>query len=169
MLVRLLVFRFRIQRLFPDVNSWALVHKVKGAAPPGFIEEVTQGVENIVATLLQALIRIGTGWHIERPENKQRTADNVGARNKSPVPAVEAGIAVVAHHEVTAVRHNQVIALNMLSHFDWPVGRGRISAQQRISWKVVAFRLIVLRIMDRVRLIQFLPIAVNPAGAKMNT
>src|SRR5258708_8565489 len=113
-LFRFFVFRFRIQRLFPDVNSWALTHKMKGAAPPGFVEEMAQGVENVVAALSQCLVRIGIGWRIKRPKTKQRHAYTVRARTKTPLPAIQAGVAVIAHHEVIAIPDNPVIAVNIL-------------------------------------------------------
>src|SRR5206468_8776594 len=49
-----------------------------------------------------------------RPVNHQRTPHNILLRYKSPVAAVIAIVAIVAHHEVVALGHNQLAVLDKL-------------------------------------------------------
>ena len=57
---------------------------------------------------------------LERPVVEQRPAHDVFARNESPETRIQAGVAMVAHHEVLARRHHEVPVFDVTGQFDHP-------------------------------------------------
>src|SRR6266513_1059830 len=51
---------------------------------------------------------------VVRPVNNQRFPDNIVARDKTPVAAVERGIAIVAHREIIAGGHHHLALPHMV-------------------------------------------------------
>src|SRR4051812_14672249 len=67
----------------------------------------------------------GRGWlrvaTVHAEVDEQRTSHDVLARHEAPVAAVGAVVAVVAHHEVVAFGHDELMVLDQSVHFGSPV------------------------------------------------
>src|SRR5579864_4962498 len=92
---RLLVQRFRNS---PD--------QPQRAVPACDLHDMTQCIKEPVKFITGSYWpgrRIGA---THRPVDHQRPAHNVLLRYKSPVPAVQAVVAIVPHHKIAALRHD---------------------------------------------------------------
>src|ERR1700744_6130939 len=87
----------------------SLLHQVQGAAPARLVEEVDDDMEDKAHAVanggLVDLVFRGN----KRPVNDKRAAHDVFAWHKTPVTAVEAHRAIVAHGEIMARRDDQIV------------------------------------------------------------
>src|ERR1700682_1429667 len=81
---------------------------------------MTDGVANVMQALWQSLLGVLRFRDFQRPKYKQRSAYNVGARNKSPKTAIQTAVAVVAHSEIVVRGNYEVTALDILVNLLWP-------------------------------------------------
>src|SRR5664279_1195554 len=101
-----------------------LVHAVERAAPARVGEEVDCDVGNPGHLTSQALLVLLIFGSLERPVVEERAADDVLARDEAPEARIEAGVSMIAHHEVLIGRHDEVAVLNMVGEIDYPRGDG---------------------------------------------
>ena len=74
-----------------------------------------------------------------RPIDEQRFADNVVARNKTPVAAVKRIIAVVAHRKIMTGRYNNFAVLDVtLIHIALQLTRQTVLEGRRLRGEVIA-------------------------------
>src|SRR5438477_7384505 len=71
------------------------------AFPTGHVKEVQHYVAQKSNPVAHALLQIFVGRRFKGPVNQHGPADEVLLGNKSPVPAVIADVAVIAHAEIT--------------------------------------------------------------------
>src|SRR4029079_5944539 len=75
------------------------------------------------------------GGGVKRPENHQRLANDVLARNETPIAAVERVFPIVAHGEVSLHWNDQLAVLNVAGeHLLRPVGHRPVG----LRWKIIA-------------------------------
>ena len=100
----------------------SLLHQMEGAAPAGLVEEVDGDVEDKAYTVADGGLIDLVFRSDERPVNEKWAAHDIFARHKTPVAAVKAHGAIVAHGEIMALRDDQVVSLNMGRKLDGPFG-----------------------------------------------
>src|ERR1035438_8188209 len=72
-----------------------------------------QDIERPLNAISEALPFVLIARGDERPVDEHGTSDDVLARHEAPVAGVEADVAIVAHGEEAARRHDQVAILHM--------------------------------------------------------
>src|ERR1700758_2684453 len=112
----------RLAVAIPVAGSLMSLHQMKGATPPGLVEEMKNDMPNEGDTIGDAGALVLVLGGDKRPIHKERAADDVLTGNKAPVTAVEAVGAVVSHGEVAARRHNQIAILNVIRQIERPFG-----------------------------------------------
>src|SRR5271163_1854761 len=139
-------------------------YQLKGSRPASFIKEVNDDVSQKRHTVSGTAHLVLIFRRYKRPVDKHRPPDHVLLRNEAPVTAVVAVVAIVAHGKVAVRRHDDIAALNMLRHFRGPLLIGYVDHFRRLhGGKIVSIRIIVSPFVQRVRLIQFLAVAVDHA------
>src|SRR5579859_646621 len=114
------------------------VHQVKQAVPARQAEEMQSGVNKRGDAVPNRLgLVTGLLGNVKRPEDKQGPADDVLFGNKTPVAAVEAVIAVVAHGEVMVWRNDHIAILDAGLQDRYPL-RSNAAVSAKIFGKVVS-------------------------------
>ena len=90
-----------------------LIDGSEGPVPAGFGEEVGELVEGEADLLGEACAVALAFGGFKGPVDDEWAADDIGARDKAPVAAVEAVGAVVAHDEEAVVRDHEVQAVDV--------------------------------------------------------
>src|SRR5215469_5158710 len=88
----------------------------EGATPTRLVKEMKNHVRQETDALAEISTAILIGRRVERPIDKHRASDYVLLGNKSPVAAIEADVAVVAHSEITVFRNDNIATLDMGAH-----------------------------------------------------
>ena len=86
---------------------------MKSPAPAGVVDEVEELMEGKAGAVGEACLVLLIFWGLEGPVDEERPPDDIAARNKAPVTAVEAIGAIVSHDEVVAGRDEEVFALDV--------------------------------------------------------
>src|SRR5579862_9632332 len=91
------------------------------AAPACLVEKVNNYMDQKGDPVCHGGALVLVFRHIKRPINKERPANHIFLRNKSPETAVQAHIPIVAHAEI-AIRRNYQLAvfINMIAHNQRP-------------------------------------------------
>src|SRR5437763_15715856 len=92
-------------------------------APTCLSEEVGDHVDDERNPVAEGVLLILAARRLKRPVYKHRATDDVGARNKSPIAAVFADVAIVAHAEISISGHNDLAALDVRPHGEHPLLR----------------------------------------------
>src|SRR5205823_10394451 len=115
--------RVLVVSLIADCARDGLVDGVEGSVPAGFAEEMCELIEG-EADLVGKALRFDLAFGgFEGPVDEERAANEIGARNESPVAAVEAVGAVVAHDEEAVGRDDEVKAADVGRQIEGPLGR----------------------------------------------
>ena len=93
---------------------------VKGSTPAGVAEKVRHDVDEECGALSNADFVYLIFGRFERPVDEKRTPQNILFRDESPVAAVEAVGAVIAHGEVMAGRNDYVSVFDVRGQCDGP-------------------------------------------------
>jgi len=93
---------------------------MKGAAPAGVGEEVDRDVGEPGQLISDACLIFLIVGSLEGPVVEEWAAQDVFARNETPEARIEAGMAMVTHHEVFAWRNDDVAILKMVRQIDHP-------------------------------------------------
>src|SRR5208283_2359634 len=88
-------------------HGWPSAHHVEDSRPACLIEEVEHDVEQPGDAIAEVVVLVLIAGRDERPVEEHGAANHVFLRNKSPVPAIQADIAVVAHGEDLTGRYHQ--------------------------------------------------------------
>src|SRR5690242_18704900 len=97
-----------------------LLYKSESPVPAGDLQDMAQRIQEPVKFITGSELHTGRIRIVNRPVDQQRPTNNILARHKSPVAAVKAVIAVVAHHEVIPFRNDELIVYNQLLHLGPP-------------------------------------------------
>src|SRR5208337_4692980 len=112
------------------------LHYSQRSPPSRLIKEVQHHMRQEANAVAHVGFAILVRGRLKRPVDEHRPPNNIFLRNKPPISAVQAYVAVVAHAEVTARRHHQ---------------------------KIIAIRIRILRRVlrvDHIRFLQLLAIAI---------
>src|SRR5664279_471028 len=102
---------FRVQ-VVP--SQACLTHYVESAAPARLVKKVQDHVADEADSVSGALLVDLVAGGDEGPVDEERSADDVFAGDETPVAAVEADGAVVAHGKVLAGGDDEVFTLDVL-------------------------------------------------------
>jgi len=111
---------------------------MKRALPACLVEDVNDDVSHEAETLAYALLVDLVGGSVEGPVDEEGATYDVFARDKTPVAAVEAFGAVVAHGEDLAGRDDEISILNVAGKLIGPAGGDVAIVVGRDGRKVVA-------------------------------
>src|SRR5579863_161607 len=96
-----------------------LVYQPQRPVPARDREHMRHRVRDVVHLPAERGCRVSVpGAH--GPVDQQRSANNVLARHKAPIPAVLAVVTIVPHHEIVAFRNNQLAVFHQLPHLQPP-------------------------------------------------
>src|ERR1019366_4444522 len=145
-------------------------HDPEGSRPACFIEEVKEGVlQEELHPVAYATHPPLVGWGDKRPVDEHRAPDHVFTGNESPVAAVFAHVAIVAHRKITVRRYDDVVALYIRGKRELPVLAGHpVHLRGRYGGEVVAVRVVIPQFVMDVLLLESLAVAVHRAIAQMN-
>src|SRR5579871_3083526 len=124
----------------PPLCSWRKTdspYHFQRAAPARLAKEVQHDVRQETYAVADAGLLILIARRLERPVDEHGSSNNVFSRNETPIAAVQAHAAVVAHREVMAGRHYQILAIYVRRQFHRP-GRGNIRICRRYRRETVA-------------------------------
>src|ERR1700760_4342528 len=99
-----------------------LVNDLEHPAPS---REVHHGVKRallVSESIIRERVGIGSRRLVQGEVNEERQTHNVGDRNKAPVAAIAAVVAVIAEHKVSGRGHDQFAILDIVAHLHPPVG-----------------------------------------------
>ena len=132
------------------------MHGVEHAAPAGACREMHQSVEDADDALGEGGLSIVGAVRIDGPIDQKWAAHDGVAIDESPVAAVEAVIAIIAHGEIFVWRHDQFVALNVVPDIVSPFGLdGRSEKLVGDGRECVVQRIVAGRgIVDDVRLVE---------------
>src|SRR5271166_3659877 len=98
----------------------ASVYQPQRPVPARDLKQVRDPIRNVIQPALQRphpmVIPIP-----HRPINHQRPPNNIFPRHKSPIAAVLAVVAIVAHHKIMSLGHNQLAILHQFPHLQPPL------------------------------------------------
>src|SRR6266403_3685479 len=95
----------------------ALMHRMEHPAPSRPRGQVHQRLENTGQTRPEGAVPgVVAALCVHGPINQERTPHNGVAVHESPVAAVLAVIAIVAHGEILSRRNDDLIALNIFAN-----------------------------------------------------
>ena len=124
-------------------------------------------MHQVLETLRDAGAGVFIAWLLERPIDEHGTTDDVFVRHKSPIAAVEADVAIVAHGK-NAVRRNHQLAI--LEVRGKRVAPGRVQAVVIGRWngrEVIAIA-VVGSVADDEGRFELLAVAINDAVLKLD-
>src|SRR5580704_19055513 len=101
---------FLSERILPSV----LVDRVQHAAPARAGRKMQQRVKNTSQALPKSPRVVVRAAGFDRPVNQKGAAHDRFAIDKPPVAAVGAMVAVIAHREILAGRHDNFVTLDVL-------------------------------------------------------
>src|ERR1019366_793007 len=145
----------------------ASMHHMEHAGPASLIKEVEQDVERPLNAISETLPFVLIARGDERPVDEHGASDDVFARYQTPVAGVEADVAIVAHGEEAARRHDQVAILHMRGHGEAPLGGHVFVIADRHAGKIIAVA-VVIAFADDVGLIEAFSVAVHGSVLEMN-
>src|SRR5438477_1478917 len=143
-------------------------HKLESSSPAGLVEEMHDHFAHEKETIAPGSLEVLPIRSFKRPVDKHRPPDNIFLGNKSPVAAVQTHSAVVAHGEVMAGRYDDVLALNIRREIDHPVRRNVGIIGRRYCRKIVAVGVHGIAVMQDVRFVQRLAVAVDDPVAQVD-
>src|ERR1700733_3368493 len=77
-----------------------LMNDAKRAAPACKVHDAIERALLVSESIIRQRVVIGSRRLVQREVNDEGQTHDIGARNKTPVPAVAAVVAVVAEHEI---------------------------------------------------------------------
>src|SRR5947209_3793327 len=104
----------------PEGRNWKLPDDVERAAPTRLGEEVGDHVHDEADAIADGALFVLVTRRFKRPVNEHRPADDVRPRDESPVAAVFADVAIVAHPKITVRRDDYISALDVRTHGEDP-------------------------------------------------
>ena len=116
---------------------------MEGSVPAGVGEEVGELVEGEGGFVGEGGLVVLIVGGFEGPVDEEWAADEIGAVDESPVAAVEAVGAVVAHDEEAVGRDDEVFALNVGGKIEGPLGGDAGDVGGGHGGEVVAVRVVV--------------------------
>src|SRR5271169_5346103 len=143
-------------------------YKLEGALPPCLIEKVQDNFAQKQNTITPGGLQILIIRGLKRPVDKHGTPNDVFPGYESPVAAVQAHAAMVSHAKVVIRWYYDVVALYGRRHIDRPVGPhiGIIVGGHRRE--IVAVRIHRVPVMQHIRFIQRLAVAIHHAVPQVN-
>src|SRR5580698_7794363 len=103
------------------------------AAPARPRKEMPIAVRNIIDTHGGARKRLG--WRVIRTVNEPGFTNQIGARHKSPIPAIERGVPVIPDRKIAARRHHHFTVHDMMIEHVIPrSGKMHVG----LAWEIVA-------------------------------
>src|SRR5450755_286901 len=128
----------------------------EGTPPARLGEEMFQQVDQVVEAY--GGVGQGLGGGVVGPVDDQGFADDIFARDESPVAAIEGGIAVIAHGKIAARRHDDFAVRDvMLQHVLSLIEKVHVE----FAGEIVAVRLYIFGLMVDVGLFEFLAVQVD--------
>src|SRR5271166_3829409 len=116
------------------------VYQPESAVPARDLKDVSDGVRHVIQPARDRSRGVPVPV-LHRPVNDQRSSNNVFLRHESPIAAVQAVVAVVAHHEVVSFRNNELAVHHQLLHLQPPLplepSRGDVHSGKVIAIQVV--------------------------------
>src|SRR5438093_4377756 len=97
-----------------EYNFFHLPNDPKAPRPPSFGEEIRHQVGDLLDTIHNVSSTVFIGIRFIGPVNDQPFTHNQLARNKAPIPAVGAIVAIVTHGEVIVRGDNDLAVLRVL-------------------------------------------------------
>src|SRR5665213_77916 len=140
---------FSAYRFMGTLLDRIAVDEHETSAPTRLGEHMLRQIDNVVQADRGGIELIRGS--VKGPVNDERLANNVLARDESPVAAVERVITVVAHRKVQAGGDHHVSVHHMVQKH---VRGSPVDGNIRLAREIVAVRIDVIRLMIRVRLIQ---------------
>src|SRR5271155_994516 len=119
----------------PVAGSLISLHQVEGSTPARLVEKVKNDVSDEANTIGDPCLLVLVFRSDKRPIDEERAAHNVGAGNESPITAVQADGAIIAHGEVLARRHDQVAILNVIGQRQGPGCCHFAAIRRRNRWE----------------------------------
>src|SRR6266403_4085546 len=101
-------------------NGPPLMNSMEHPAPACAGGQVRQGVKHAAQALSKSRLPVISRSRVHRPINQKRTAHDGVAVNKTPVAAVKAVVAVVAHCKISSGWNDKLVALNIPSNVSSP-------------------------------------------------
>src|SRR5713101_4254168 len=158
----------------PD-RAWSAgisLYYLERARPARLVKEVNDNMRQESQTVSHAAHLILVARSNKRPVNEHRSADYIFPWNESPKAAVIADVAVVAHSEIAAKRHHDVLSLHVLRQRELPFLRDVVHIR-RHRGEIFAVGTRELRIgvvfVADVGLFKFFAIAVDHSIPQMNS
>src|SRR5437868_11319472 len=105
-----------------------LMNGVEHSAPASAGGQMYQRVEDTAQALHKSGLAIVRGGRIHRPINQEWATHDRAAVHKSPITAIQAMIAIIAHREIASRRIHQLVS----SHIFLKLHRPR-----RLNWRTV--------------------------------
>src|SRR5579859_2260271 len=91
-----------------------LLHKSESPVPAGDLQDVTQRIQEPVKFITGSKLRTERIRIANRPVDQQRSPDDILARDKPPITAVQTVVAVVAHNKVITLGDDELVVDNQL-------------------------------------------------------
>src|SRR5437667_7192317 len=132
-------------RVLPLSIISASIYQAECSVPARDLHQVSHGIDESGKFIIGGRIACFLATH--RPVNHQWPANDVLLGYEAPVPTVGAVVAVITHHKVVALRNNQLIVLNHLSH-PLPPCTAQTCRQKIQARKLVAERIMRPEIVD---------------------
>src|SRR5439155_23070231 len=98
---------------------------VEHAAPARAAGQMDEGVHDAQKPLPETALAIIGAIGLDGPINQKRPAHNGIAIHKSPITAIEAVVAVIAHAKVLAWRDHHLVTTDLLLNFASPFRNDR--------------------------------------------
>src|SRR5215468_7513360 len=124
------------------LNEGNSLHYPKCTAPTGLVKEMKRNMREEADALAEVSTPILVRRGVERPVNEHWPPNDILFRDETPIPAVEADVAIVPHTEIAVLRDNHVLSFNMSAHEQLPLGRDVVGLRGRYGREVVAIRIV---------------------------
>src|SRR4029077_9212267 len=102
----------------------------ESAFPPSHVKEMQHHVPEEANPVTHAFLKVLIRRRFKGPVNEHGSADDVVLGNKTPVAAVVADVAMVAHGEVAVGRYDKIAIFNVLRQSQFPF-RSRVTVVRR--------------------------------------
>src|ERR1700728_4935173 len=147
---------------------YQLPDKLESTLPAGLIEKVQHNFAQKQNAIAPGGLAILVIRRLGRAVNEHGTPDDVFLWDESPVAAIEAHAAMVAHGKVVLRRNDNVISLDVGLQIYHPVGINIGIIRGRHRGKIIPVRIVGIPVVQHIRLVQSLTDAVQHAITDVN-
>src|ERR1035438_5972608 len=135
---------------------WKLLYKLQdkleSTLPAGLIEKVQHNFAQKQNAIAPGGLAILVIRRLKRPVNEHGTPDDVFLWDESPVAAIEAHAAMVAHGKVVVGRNDNVIPLDVGLQIHHPVGKNIRIIRGSNRGKIIPVRIVGIPVVQHIQI-----------------